>query len=243
VYARRAGIVYVIPIRETRCMKRMMLGWTVLSLLLLSGCVTNPFPKTQRVDASQWEPQRVVERFAGEITPDFEALQSVTIHFFGRKMTGLGYLSVNQETKSFNLTCMTPMGVRLLTIQKDPNGINAEFSFSDEVEQPKILKEMARDIGRLYFDWTPASTATLKRGKYTLTFAERTPKIGSTQFVFGGPEARLIEKRIRGKSGRVTIQYHDYMKSPQGLYPKGVFLKNKKFHYTLIIRTKEFYVD
>ncbi len=224
-------------------MKRMMLGWSVLSLLLLSGCATNPFPKTRRVDTSQWEPQQVVERFADEIATDFEALQSVTIRFFGRRMTGLGYLSVNQKTKSFNLTCMTPMGVRLLTVQKDPNGINAEFSFSDEVDQPKIIEEMARDIGRLYFDWTPGSTATLKRGKYALTFTEKAPKTGSTQFIFGGPEARLIEKRITGKSGRVTIQYHDYMKSPQGLYPRGLFLKNKKFHYTLIIKTKEFHVD
>ncbi|MEE8577894.1 MAG: DUF3261 domain-containing protein [candidate division Zixibacteria bacterium] len=224
-------------------MKRTVPGLMVFCALLLSACATNPFPKVQRVDISGRDPQTVVERFGDEITQDFEALQSVTINFFGKEMTGLGYLSVDQKTRSFNLTCMTPMGVRLLTIQKDPNGLNAEFSFSDEVDQRKILSEMARDIGRLYFDWTPTPTAVLKRSRYALIFTEKRSEGGKTRFVFGGPEARLIEKQIMGKGGRVTIQYHDYQKSSQGLYPQGVFLKNKKYHYTLIIRTKEFHVD
>lgn len=224
-------------------MKRMVPCLIALCTLLLSGCATNPFPKVRRIDISEQNPERVVKRFADQIIPDFEALQSVTIHFFGRKLTGLGYLSVNQETRSFNLTCMTPMGIRLLTIQKDPNGMNAEFSFSAEIDQPKILEELSRDISRLFFDWTPASTAKLKRGRYTFTFTEKIPKVGQRRFIFGGPEARLIEKHIAGKNGRVSIQYYDYENGPQGLYPKGMFLRNKKYHYALIIKTKEFYVD
>lgn len=224
-------------------MKRTVSGLMVICALLLIACATNPFPKVQRVDISGRDPQTVIKRFGDEITKDFEALQSVTISFFGKKMTGLGYLSVDHKTRSFNLACMTPIGARLLTIQKDPNGLNAEFSFSDEVDQPEILAEMARDIGRLYFDWTPTPTAELKRSRYTLVFTEKSSEGGKTRFVFGGPEARLIEKQIVGKNGQVTIQYHDYQKSSQCLYPQGVLLKNKKYHYTLIIKTMEFHVD
>jgi len=224
-------------------MKRRVLGLTVFCALFLSSCTTNPFPKVQRVDISGRDSQEVIRRFGDEITKDFEALQNVTISFFGRKMTGLGYLSVDHETRSFNLTCMTPIGTRLLTIQKDPNGLNTELVFSEQFDQPEILSEMARDIGRLYLDWTPTPTAALKPGRYSLVFTEKDSEGGKTRFVFGGPEARLIRKQIMGKSGQVNIQYHNYKKSSQGLYPQGVFLVNKKYHYTLIIKTVEFYVD
>lgn len=224
-------------------MKRVAPGVTVFCALLLSSCATDPFPKVQRVDISDRDPQTVIKRFGDEITQDFEALQSVVISFFGREMTSLGNLSVDHETQSFNLTCMTPMGARLLTIQKDPNGVNAEFAFPDEFDHPEILEEMARDIGRLYFDWTPVPTAELKRSRYALIFTEKRPEGGKTRFVFGGPEARLIEKQIMDKGCRVVIQYHDYQKSSQGLYPQGIFLQNKKYHYALIIKTEEFHVD
>ncbi len=224
-------------------MRRIAPGVTVLCVLLLSSCATDPFPRVQRVDISDRDPQTVVKRFDDEITRDFEALQSVVISFFGKEVTSLGSLSVDNETRSFNLTCMTPMGARILTIQKDPNGLNAEFAFPDEVDRAEILAEMARDIGRLYFDWTPAPTAALKRSRYSLVFTEKRPEGGRTRFVFGGPGARLIEKQIMDKGGKVVIQYHDYEKSFQGLYPQGIFLKNKKYHYALIIKTEEFHVD
>lgn len=223
-------------------MKRTILV-LFLFCLFLSACATNPFPKVQLVDMTGRDPQTVTKQFGDKITKNFEALQSITIYFFGKKMSGLGYLSVNQDTQSFNLTCMTPMGIRLLTIQKDPNGLNAEFSFSDEFNKPEILTEMAGDIGRLYFDWTPTPKAALKRSRYTLTFIEKSSDGGKTRFVFGGFNANLIEKQVIGKGGKVIIKYYDYQKSPQALYPKGVFLENKKYHYTLIIKTKEFHVD
>jgi Protein of unknown function (DUF3261) len=224
-------------------MKRTASGLLLLSVFFLSSCATNPFPKAQRVDISGQDPQAVIKRFGDEITKKFEALQSITINFFGKEMTGLGYLSLDQDARSFNLTCMTPMGVSLLTIQKDPNGLKTEFSFPNEVDKPEILTEMAKDICRLYFDLTPIPTAALKRSRYTLTFTEKNPEAGKTRFVFGGVNANLIEKQIMGKGGKVIIQYHDYQKSHNAFYPRGVFLKNKKYHYSLVIKTKEFYVD
>jgi len=224
-------------------MKRTASGLLFLSAFFLSSCATNPFPKVQLVDISQRDPQMAVRQFGDKITKNFEALQSVTFYFFGREISGLGYLSVDHASRSFNLTCLTPMGVRLLTIQKDPNGLKTEFSFSTEIDKPEILTVMANDICRIYFDWTPAPAAELKRGRYKLAFTEKNSEGGRTRFVFGGVNTNLIEKQIQDKNGRVIIQYHGYHDSPEAFYPTGVFLNNNKYHYTLIIKTKEFHVD
>ncbi|MBN2591446.1 MAG: DUF3261 domain-containing protein [Sedimentisphaerales bacterium] len=224
-------------------MKKTVLVLLIFPVFFLSSCVTNPFPKVQLVDISGMDPNVVTKQFEDKITKNFEALQSFTIHFFGKEMTGLGYLSVNDETQSFSLTCMTLMGVRLLTIQKDPNGLKTEYSFSGEDNQPEILTEIAKDINRIYFDWTPSPTAALKRSRCKFTFNQKNSEGGKTRFVFGGSNANLIEKQVMDKGSRVVIQYYNYLNSPQAFYPQGIFLSNKKYHYKLIIRTKEFHVD
>lgn len=212
-------------------------------VLFLNACATNPFPKARLVDISERDPQVVIKEFGDNITQNFEALQSITINFFGKKMTGLGYISVDQKTRSFNLTCMSPMGISLLSIQKDPNGLNAEFSFSEEFDHPEVLEEMARNISQIYFDWTPTPSAALKRSRYKFIFTQKNQDGGNTKFVFGGNNTYLIKKDIRSKDERVVIQYHNYQMNPQALYPEGIFLKNKKYHYTLVIKTREFYVN
>lgn len=215
---------------------------SILPLLCLAGCATNPFPPVERVDMREVDAQAVPLRFDAAVHKDFEVLQSVTIRFLGRAVSGLGYLSVSNRDRSFSLNCMTPMGVNLLTVIKDPNGIQTEFSFTEEMNKPEVMEAIATDISRIYFDWVPSEPNQVKRYRHRFCYTQKGPGKKRVRYTFGGPGHHLLEKRYwrRGFQNAV-VHYYDFRESEGKLYPMGIFLKNSRYHYSLIIKTKEFH--
>jgi hypothetical protein len=182
----------------------------------------------------------VVEEFDAMVGQQFELLQSVVFSFFGKGFTGLGYLSVDPQSEKYALTCMTPSGITLFSIEGAGDEVKAQFSVPGfEKHGDQIARSLARDLRRIYLDWTPPADASIKQKKTKLIFKSKSD--GETiQHTYSGTRHLLTEKRFsKGWKTRCVVRYYDYETINGKLFPKGIILHNKRFHYRMTLRLKE----
>lgn len=213
-----------------------------LLFLFFTGCATVPFEAEPEGDFQGLEPAVVVEEFDASVGQQFELLQSVVFSFFGKGLTGLGYLSVDPQADSYALSCMTPSGITLFSIQGTGGDVEAQFGVPGfEKHGDQIAQSLGRDLRRIYLDWVPPEDASPKQKKTRLVFRKKTE--GETvEYIFSGPRKFLTEKRFsKGWKTRCTVRYFEYETFNGKLYPTGIVLHNKQFHYRMILRLKEVY--
>jgi hypothetical protein len=214
------------------------LAW-IPTFLLMAGCSTIPFEPPPKADYRSVDPQGVVDGFDQSVAHDFELLESVVFRFFGKEMTGMGYLAVDAGKDSFALSCMTPAGIKLFEFKGVGDEVETLFVPPQlDKHQGRFAESVAQDIRRIYLGWTPSENAALKRGKHRLRYRE---KIGDVQVehVFEGPEHTLARKEFsKGWRTQTVIRYFDYREVDGKLYPYGIVLENKRYRYRLILRIK-----
>ncbi len=211
-----------------------------LLLACLVGCGSVPFEPMPKSDLSCADPVAVRDNFQKTVPPKLKQLQSVTFQFFGKEMVGLGVLEVDIENKTFKLACSTLSGAKLFDLEGTAEKItvhNAAPAFGEYTQE--ISQAVGQDIRYIYFDWTPETIDKIKHGKYELKLIEKTDN-GRIEYTFAGYDRQLVEKRVyRGWKRLSRVRYFDYTTGKQGIYPKGIVLKNGKFRYRLIIRVKQ----
>ncbi len=217
-------------------MKRLL--WMPM-LFLLAGCASIPFETPPKADYRDVDPQEVVTEFDRAVAQDFELLESVVFHFFGKQMTGMGYLAVDAGKQSFMLSCMTPAGIKLFEFKGVGDKVETLFMPPQlEKVQAHFSESVAQDIRRIYLGWTPSENAKLKHKQHSLVYRE---KVGGlkVEYVFEGPQHTLARKVYsRGWRTQSVIHYFNYEEVDGQLYPFGVVLENKRFHYRLVLRIK-----
>ena len=70
-------------------------------------------------------------------------------------MTGIGVLSLDREARSFELSCMTPMGTKLFDLRKADGKPEVLFALPFFTEKKGFAEAVALDIARIYFDSEP----------------------------------------------------------------------------------------
>ncbi|MEN8255169.1 MAG: hypothetical protein ABFR33_06830, partial [Verrucomicrobiota bacterium] len=203
---------------------------------------TVPFEAEPKADFRDVEPAAVVENFDASVGQRFELLQSVVFSFFGKGFTGLGYLSIDPESDTYALSCMTPAGITLFELKGEGAEVEALF-IPPQLEKhgDRIAEGMGRDLRRIYFGWSPPDGAEVKHKKNRLVFKAK--QDGETvEHRYSGPRRLLTEKRFsKGWITRCIVRYYDYEEFDGRLYPKGIILYNKQFHYRMVLRLKTVY--
>lgn len=216
---------------------------SILTLsLLLAGCSTVPFETEPKADFQGLEPSAVVTDFSESVGTHFELLESVVFKFFGREFTGMGYLSIDPSDRAYALSCMTPTGIKLFELTGLGDDVQALFVPPPmEKHRARFAEAVGRDLRRIYFDWEPPPGAQVKQKKDRLIFKDKTDS-ETTTYTFSGAQKCLTEKRFsKGWKTRCVVHYFDYEEVDGRLYPKGIILYNKAFHYRMVLRVKEIY--
>lgn len=210
--------------------------------LLLAGCATVPFESEPRGTFQGLEPAAVTADFAQATGHRFELLESVVFSFFGNDFTGLGYLSINPNDQSYALSCMTPAGIKLFDLKG--TGDHAEALFVPppvEKHREQFAAAVGQDLRRIYFNCVPSSGAKVSQKNDRMIFTQKNES-ETVQYTFSGARRLLTEKRFsKGWRTRSLIRYFDYKEFDGKLYPTGIILYNKAFHYRMVLRVKEVY--
>ena len=218
-------------------------GALLLGLLLLSGgCSTIPFKVEPDADFSGVDSGQLPRQFDRQVGQDFEQLQSVVFRFFGKGFTGIGYLSVDSTTKSFALSCMTPAGITLFSI-KGKGGVVESVFLPPQLEKhgEEMTQSLGKDMQRIYLNWTLPADATVKKHRHYFDY-EVEEGDETVRYRYAGPRHLLVEKCFsKGWWTQCVVRYYEYKNFDGKLYPTGIILHNKKFHYKMILRLKEIY--
>ena len=222
---------------------RMNICTVVLLLLLLlsAGCRSIPFDKTLRSsDVAGRDPQKVISRFAQQLPNRYELLNGVVLKVGWVTFSALGVLSVDTDEGRFELSCVTPMGMKLFDIEGDTSGARCLYAVPGLQERIDLAASVGEDVRTAYIRMVPAEGASLKRGRRHLTFTESGPGDRRVEYVVAGTPAVLVEKR-RYDKGRLacTVGYYQYVERDGMLLPEGMVIRNRRFHYQLTLHLKE----
>ena len=213
---------------------------TLLILLLLCGCV-QPFTVVKYVPLNDITPPMAQENFSNNFAQKFTLLNSIVFKYSFFKVAALGYTQVDALNEKFNVTGFNPAGLKLFDIHGQGKNICGNFVFKQMARGGDVVKAIGQDIERIYFNCLPQTNATAKQQRYKIIFNEPFEN-GVLEHVFAGEQANLIEKSYyENKRLQWRIFYYNYRKYNEKLYPMAVMFKNYKYHYKLIVRTKEIY--
>jgi len=201
-----------------------------VALLLLTGCAMltprHPVELDRVPQAARPAPER------------FNAIQSVVFSFYGRSMTGIGVLSLDRAARSFDLSCMTPMGTKLFDLRM-VNGVpEVLFALPFLTEKEGFGETVARDIARIYFDSEPPQITRAYRKRDVLWIES---EVGEETLAYGyvGDPLVLNEKRVfRGRALEARIEYRQFFEQ-DGFRCIGEAKLKSEYGYRLTVRTKE----
>jgi len=169
----------------------------------------------------------------------FRAIQSVVFSFYGRTMTGIGVLSLNRETRSFELSCMTPMGTKLFDLRMKNNKPEVLFALPFFTEKEGFAEAVALDIARVYFDPDPPHISRAWR-KGDVLWIESDLGGETLAYEYKGEPLALTGKKVfRERALAAQIEYRQFFKQDGFRCVGEAMLKSKLYRYSLTIRTKE----
>ena len=211
-----------------------------LACVVLGGCVTNPYPEPAPFVSSGGALSGVPSHFAARLAPRFEQVNAIIFGYKMHEMTALGVASVDVTTRSFAVTCMTPIGVKLFDVVCKQGHAEGRFVMTELAKRGGDLAQAAAaDLTHAYFDWSPpqGSAHTLKNGRLVFVAADAT---GVTEYRYAWSDGRLAEK-IRFEKGRRlwSVEYRNYACGAEGLVPTGMVILNHQYGYRLVVTTRE----
>ncbi len=218
-----------------------IMGFTLaLWCAVMAGCASLPFPEPEAFVSDGVALAEVPARFAVRLAPQFEQVNAVVFRFRLRELTALGMASVDLPSRSFAVTCMTPLGVKLFDVVCAGGRAEGRFVHPELAERGGDLAQAAgTDLTHAYLDWHPPPGApyVAEHGRLIFTAADAT---GKTEYRYAGSDGRLTEK-IRFERGRRIweVNYRAYASEPDGLVPTGLVIMNRQYGYRLTVTTRE----
>jgi hypothetical protein len=221
-------------------MRGFSAGAALLACACAAGCLTARYPAPEPFSAGCAEPSEVPARFAARVAPDFEQVNAVVFHYLWREFTALGVASVDQRTRSFAVSCMTPLGVKLFDLVCKDGRTEGRFALPELAKRGGPLAQAAgEDLAHAYFDWAPPAGApwALERGRLVVAAADAA---GVTEYRYAWRDGRLAEKRrIEGGHRVWTVAYYAYAQRANGLVPSALVIENHRRRYRLEASMRE----
>ena len=211
----------------------------VLALGLATGCRTVPFAVEPRVPVEGCCPDDLRARFAVCLPPRFQSTSSVMFDYRWHSLVTLGYATVSVPENSFAAVCLTPLGVKLFEVKGSGPATEFQSVLPEFTQHPEFGQAVGEDIRHVYLDPAPGPEAEVRREKCAVVFTQ--PQAGGyVEYVFGGRQCLLLEKRCY-QGGHLVweIGFYEYGEHEGKLFPHGVVLRNHRYGYSLILRTKD----
>jgi len=168
----------------------------------------------------------------------FQAVQSVVFSFYGHSMTGIGMLSMDRGERSFELSCMTPMGTKLFDLQMKNDVPEVLFALPFFTEKEGFAEAVALDIARIYFDREPPQVTRAYR-KGNRLWIESKSGLETLAYGYTGDPLVLIEKKVLQKRAlKAQIEYRQFFEQ-EGVRCIAEATLKSEYGYRLTVRTKE----
>ncbi len=224
--------------RKTYSMRKFIL----LALIILSsaGCSTVPFQRTRYIPLNSVDPELARREFASSLPDRFQVMNTIVFQYKWRSFSALGYIDVNRELKTFAVSCLNPMGIKLFELSGDKDSVRTNFVLKELLRRGDLPRVVGEDIRRIYFDTAPSREAKAEKYRYKVIFSEPSGS-GVIKYIFAGSRAMLIEKRYYEKKRLLwSVSYYEYRHQGHGkFYPAGIIFRNYRFGYNLVVRLKE----
>ena len=218
-------------------MRRLILFGLII--LTSAGCSTVPFPRASYIPLDSADPQLVRKEFAASLPDRFQLINSIVFQYKWQSFSALGYIDANRELKTFAVSCLNPVGIKLFELSGDKDSVRTNFVLKELLRRGDLPRVIGEDIRRIYFDIVPSPEAKAQKDRYRVIFREPVGS-GAIQYIFAGTGLKLIEKRYYEKNRLLwSVFYYQYSRDHGKFYPAGIILKNYRFGYNLIVRLKE----
>ena len=218
-------------------MKR--LAAVIVCLVFIGGCETLPFRQEPAVNLENPDPALIRRVFREGSAGHFRLINTIVFDYNGRAFSGIGFVEVDAAEKSFALSCINQVGIKLFELSFDKNGLTTHFALPEFSSRGNFSGVVGEDIQRIYFDLVPSADAEIEIKKSSVLFRQTVGK-GIQEYVFSGPERRLTEKTYYEDGNPVwRVSFYEYMEKDGKAYPGGTIFKNYLYGYRLIVRLKE----
>ena len=181
----------------------------------------------------------LVVQYHAAVRPHYVSSPGVFALPHCRSFSALGYIDVNRELKTFAISCLNPVGVKLFELSADKDSVKTIFVLKELLRRGDLPRVVGEDIRRIYFDNVPSLEAKAQKYRYKVIFSEASGP-GVIKFIFAGNQPMLIEKRYYEKNRLLwSVFYYGYRLEQGKFYPSVTMFKNYRFGYNLIVRLKE----
>jgi hypothetical protein len=218
---------------------RLRIIFLLFCLTASTGCRSIPFRNIDYVSLKDVDPATVRRDFKAVLAQKLEIINSIVFEYKWHSLAALGYTQLDLENDTFKVSCMNPVGIKLFELTGSRDEIKPVFVLKELLQRGDLPRAVGEDIRRIYFNFTPAQDAKVKKENYRIIFTQNSGN-GRLKYIFAGPQHRLIEKHYyEGTHNIWSVYYYDYLEKEGKLYPAALILKHHRFGYNLIIRLKE----
>jgi hypothetical protein len=219
-------------------MSRLTAGLLLLCLVL-PGCAQQlPFTSPPAVATRQLSTDELLrDRWPGDARV-WHIRQTALFEIHGRKLPLAGMLRLDGGRREARLVGLNDLGVKLFDIAVTPTGHEEHYLFPELAGISGVGAAIAGAVRHVFLAPQPAATDTLQIGK-TEYRLQRREDDREMLFVFGGPGADLLEKRVRGGNEDWRARYFDYRPAAEGAVPGGILLEDARGGYRLTLWLEE----
>jgi hypothetical protein len=211
----------------------------IILMLIAGGCRSLPFQEPVWTPLSSERPQSLIERFQSTLPDSFQLLNTIVFEYNWRTFSGIGYVDINRQDKTFKVVCLNPMGVKLFELSGDGHRVTNHYTIAAFTPYGDVTTAVGDDIRRIYFDLVPSPDARIWKRKYSVSFRQSSGS-GTMEYVFAGTAGDLVEKNYYDHSGLAwRVSYYEYREQNAKRYPRGIVLIHYNYGYRLTIRQKE----
>jgi len=226
--------------------KHIFLISTMSSLFLLSCASQIPKPEFANFATSP-DLEKVLQKFRKSFPKELSMDQSAVISIGFRKTASLGLCSFNAYNKEIALALMTTTGVKLLEVSKKSGISKTRFAIPELAKKESAGKQLIHDVEVIYFQPNRKYDYCELR-KEKLIFGWTDIYKNKTELIFGHTNEsnpiELMEKKVYFDNTPVYIVYYsDYKEINGKRIPMTIGYLNKKFDYTIVLKTKKLYND
>jgi hypothetical protein len=219
----------------------LLLAFGMAALFLFTGCVGSRFAEPPPFAMTDSDSSVVPVRFHAKLVSQFEEQNALVFHYRWMDMAAVGIASVERESRSLAVTCMTPLGVKIFEIVCTNGVLSRSFVMPALADKAgPIASSAGADLMFAYFDLLPPSTAEWRLTKTRLIFKTRDAD-GVTEYRYAWPDGKLAEKIRIDKDGVTQrVDYRAYTMTDLGLVPTAMRIHNGSRGYSIdVSRCKE----
>ena len=218
----------------------------ILLLPILAACNTY-FPEPEF--APLIEPpqtQNLFDDFKTKFPNKLSMEQSALISIGHKKITAIGICKFDTQKDEIALMLVTTTGMKILELSRSKNRTVTHFALPEITNKVHASKQLIADIHNIYFQPVKATDDININGN-KITYTWKTEK-GCEQLVFGRlPKQNKVALQIKRVFYKGTLDsvvyYSDYQRKNGKTIPMTIHYENRKYDYSLILKTKKLYYD